>query len=239
MVNAARRRGALRINRAAFLISSLSPRRYPFLRSRYIRRQTARVSLRSSFYSRRYLDSLQLMERKNIMSIKVAIRSTLAAALFGLAFTATTPARADVEVGTLACRSPETTAYILVSGRAFSCIFTPAAGGPVQYYDAIIHRFGAQIGISSNVALTWAVFAPTPRVGPGALAGGYGGVSAGAAVGIGVGANGLVGGLNSFALQPLSVEGQTGLNVVATVTGLELHPIVPVRHRRHHRHYRR
>jgi hypothetical protein len=103
-------------------------------------------------------------------------------------------------------------------------------------------RFGAQIGISSDVTLAWAVFAPTPHVGPGALAGGYGGVSAGAAVGFGVGANGLVVGLNSFALQPLSVEGQTGLNVVATVTGLELHPVVPVRHHWHHRrhhHYRR
>jgi hypothetical protein len=188
------------------------------------------------------LDLSQSMERKNTMSIKVAIRSAFAAALFGLAFTATTPARADVEVGTLNCRSPGTTGYFLVSGRAFRCIYTPAAGGPVQYYEAVIHRFGAQIGISSDVTLAWAVFAPTPHVGPGALAGGYGGVSAGAAVGFGVGANGLVGGLNSFALQPLSVEGQTGLNVVATVTGLELHPVVPVRHHWHHRrhhHYRR
>ena len=154
------------------------------------------------------------------MSIKLAVRSALATALFGIAFTATTAARADVEVGTLSCRSPETAGYIVVSARAFGCIFTPAAGGPVQYYEAIIHRFGAQIGVSSNVVLAWAVFAPTPRVGPDALAGGYGGISAGAAVVVGVGANGLVGGLNSFALQPISVEGQTGLNVVATVTGL-------------------
>jgi hypothetical protein len=182
------------------------------------------------------------MERKNTMSIKFAIRSAFAAALFGLAFVTTTPARADVEVGTLSCRSPGTTGYFLVSGRAFRCIYTPAAGGPAQYYEAVIHRFGAQIGVSSDVALAWAVFAPTAHVGPGALAGGYGGVSAGAAVGVGVDANGLVGGLNSFALQPLSVEGQTGLNVVATVTGLELHSVVPARHHWHHRrhhHYRR
>jgi hypothetical protein len=179
------------------------------------------------------------MERKNFMSINLTIRSVFAATLFAVAFTATTPARADVEAGTLTCRSPETTGFILVSGRAFTCIFTPAAGGPVQYYDAIIHRFGAQIGVSSNVALAWAVFAPTARVSPGALAGGYGGVSAGAAIGVGVGANGLVGGLNSFALQPLSVESQTGLNFVATVTGLELQPVVPVRHYRHHRRHRR
>ena len=57
----------------------------------------------------------------------------------------------------------------------------------------------------------------------GALAGGYGGLSAGAAVGLGVGANALVGGLgNSFALQPVSLEGQSGLNAFAGVSSLEL-----------------
>jgi Protein of unknown function (DUF992) len=72
-------------------------------------------------------------------------------------------------------------------------------------------------------------------VGPGTLAGGYVGASAGAAVGVGVAANGLVGGLNtSFALQPISIEGQSGLNAIATVTGLDLRPVVPVRHHRRH-----
>jgi hypothetical protein len=83
-----------------------------------------------------------------------------------------------------------------------------------------------------------AIETPTPHVGPGSLAGGYGGVTAGAAVGVGAGANGLVGGANSFALQPLSVQGELGLNVIATVTGLELEPVLPAPHRRHHRHHR-
>ena len=81
------------------------------------------------------------------------------------------------------------------------------------------------------------MFAATSHLGAGALAGGYIGASGGAAIGVGVGANGLVGGLNnSFALQPVSVEGQTGLNVIATVTGLELRPVVPARRHRHRRH---
>ena len=157
----------------------------------------------------------------------------LAAALLGLA---ATPARADVEVGALNCRSSTTSAYILVSGQPFRCVFTPSSGGPLQYYQAVIYRLGAQIGFSNDVALGWIVFAPTPRVGPGSLAGGYGGLSAGAAVGVGAGANGLVGGANSFSLQPFSVQGETGLNIVATVTGLELTPVLPVRHRHHRRH---
>ncbi len=171
------------------------------------------------------------------MYIKRAVRSAFAVALVGMGLAVTTPARADVEVGMLSCRSLGTTSYIIVSDQPFNCIFTPSAGGPIQYYQATIHRVGAQVGFSSNVALGWAVFAPTPRVGPGALAGVYGGVSAAAAIGVGVGANGLVGGNNSFALQPVSVEGQSGLNVVATATRLELHP-VPVHHYRHRRHYR-
>ena len=173
------------------------------------------------------------------MFMKLAVRSAFAVVPFGIGLVVTTPARADVEVGILSCRSLATTTYIIVSDQPFHCIFTPSVGGPVQYYQANIHRVGAQAGFSSNVTLGWAVFAPTPRVGPGALAGIYGGVSAGAAIGVGVGANGLLGGNNSFALQPVSVEGQSGLNVVATATQLKLHPLtVPIHHYRHHRHYR-
>ena len=171
------------------------------------------------------------------MGIKRAVRSAFAVALIGIGLAVTTPARADVEVGLLSCRSAAAASYIIVSDQAFTCIFTPSAGGPVQYYQATIHRVGAQVGISSNVGLGWAVFAPTPRVAPGALAGIYGGFSAGAAIGVGAGANGLLGGNNSFALQPVSVEGQSGLNVIAAATQLELHPVpLPAHHYRHRRH---
>lgn len=173
-----------------------------------------------------------------MLCIKLAVRSALAVTLVGTGLAVTTPARADVEVGVLSCRSSGATSYVIVSDQPFNCVFTPGTGGPVQYYQATIHRVGAQIGFNNNVALGWAVFAPTPRVGPGALAGVYGGFSAGAAVGVGVGANGLVGANNSFALQPVSVEGQSGLNVVATATQLELRPVaLPVHHYRHHRHH--
>ena len=170
------------------------------------------------------------------MSIKFSACSAFAATLFGLALT-TMPAQAYVEAGMLNCRSLGTTGYIVYSARIFDCLFMPSSGAPPQYYQGNVQRFGAQIGFTNDVVLGWAVFAATSRVGPGALAGGYVGASGGAAVGVGVAANGLVGGLNnSFALQPISVEGQTGLNVIATVTGLDLRPVTPVRqHRRHRR----
>ena len=59
----------------------------------------------------------------------------------------------------------------------------------------------------------------------GALAGNYGGASAEATVGAGIGANVLVGGSDrTVALQPVSVQGQAGLNVAAGVAGLDLQP---------------
>lgn len=168
------------------------------------------------------------------MSIKFAVHAAFAVALAGLAVSATTPARADVEAGMLTCKSAQNGSYVVVSMRAFDCSFTPTVGGPVQHYSASVQRFGAQIGFDNNVTLAWAVFAATAHVGQGSLAGAYGGVSAGAAVGVGAAANGLYGGLNnSFTLQPLSVEGQTGLNVIATVTGLQLQSAAPARHKRH------
>jgi Protein of unknown function (DUF992) len=171
-----------------------------------------------------------------MMCIKLPVRAVFTVALFGALLAVASPARADVEVGTLSCRSLATASYVIVSDQPLKCIFTPSAGGPVQYYQGTIYRIGAQAGFSSNVALGWIVFAPTYQVGPGALAGVYGGVSAGAAIGVGVDANGLVGGSNSFALQPVSVEGQSGLNFVATATKLELQPVIgPVHHYRHRR----
>jgi len=45
-------------------------------------------------------------------------------------------------------------------------------------------------------------------------------------VGAGLGANVLVGGSDrTVALQPVAVQGQTGLNVAAGVTELELRPV--------------
>ena len=171
------------------------------------------------------------------MSFKLVARSAFAASLFGLVVTAmATPAQASVEAGQLSCRSQGNAGFIVFSARTFDCIFTPAAGGPAQHYQANVQRFGAQVGFSDDVVLGWTVFALTSRVGQGALNGGYVGASAGAAVGVGGSANGLVGGLNnSFALQPLSLQGETGLNVVAAVTGLELSGGEPVRRHRHHR----
>jgi hypothetical protein len=100
------------------------------------------------------------------------------------------------------------------------------------------------LGFTDQTRFSWAVNAPTGRLGRGDLAGNYGGVGANASVGVGGGGNFLVGGpANSYALQPISVQGQTGLNVAAGVADIELQPVRfayggPRRHiRRHHHHH--
>jgi hypothetical protein len=146
-----------------------------------------------------------------------------AALLFGLAASAdVATAQSRFSVGVLECRAGPSTSFLIGSIRDFDCLFQPV-DGPLQRYGATIQRLGIDLGWSNDAVMVWNVFAPTGVVGPGALSGTYGGVSAGAAVGIGLGANALAGGFdNSFALQPLSFEGQTGLNAFAGVSSLEL-----------------
>jgi uncharacterized protein DUF992 len=167
------------------------------------------------------------------MSTKLAARFAALASFIALFFTAAAPAQAS-EVGLLTCKSPQTTGYVLWSSTAYDCWFHSAVGGGTQHYTGVINRAGAEIGWSGNIHLAWLVIAASGKVGQGTLDGGYVGASAGAAVGVGARANALVGGLpNSFTLQPVSVEGETGLNVRATVTSLWLQSAGPHRKRHH------
>jgi hypothetical protein len=154
-------------------------------------------------------------------------------------------AQSRVQAGVLQCRGAGTTSFIVGSSHPLACEFN-AADGLRYRYDGIVRRVGLDVGFTQQSALGWAVFAPAHRIGPGDLAGNYGGVTAGAAVGVGGNANALVGGSNnSVSLQPLSFEGQTGLNVAVGVAGLELRPVfeepIPRRGRRslsHFHHHR-
>ena len=104
------------------------------------------------------------------------------------------------------------------------CIAPIAADGHREHYTGSISKFGVDIGYTEGGVLVWGVFAPTSDMRKGALEGDYAGASAQATVGVGVGANVLVGGLDkSIALQPLSVEGSKGLNVAAGIGSIWLH----------------
>jgi len=137
----------------------------------------------------------------------------------------TVPADAQprrVQVGTLACSISAGVGLVVASQRNVSCNFQPD-GGPPEAYTGTLTRIGVDVGFTAGGAMVWGVFADTNRF-AGMLAGTYAGATAEATVAAGLGANVLVGGSNrSVALQPLSVQGQVGLNVAAGVGALELH----------------
>jgi hypothetical protein len=139
-------------------------------------------------------------------------------------FAQETPAHAQsgVRIGTLGCNVAAGWGFVFGSSKALHCTLTPGWRHP-EHYAGTISKFGVDIGYTSGGVLVWAVFAPGPYVGPGALVGNYVGASASATVGMGVGANVLVGGSNrSISLQPLSIEGNTGLNVAAGIGAITL-----------------
>jgi Protein of unknown function (DUF992) len=151
----------------------------------------------------------------------------LAARLIGAigivaAFAVPALAQGGVNVGTLTCNASAGTGFVFGSSRALNCIFAPSPGRR-ERYTGTIDKFGVDIGYTAAAVIVWGVIAPTANLGPGSLAGNYAGASAGAAVGAGLGANALIGGSNQqIALQPLSIEGQTGLNVAAGIASIVL-----------------
>ncbi|KAA0075183.1 DUF992 domain-containing protein [Tardiphaga sp. P9-11] len=129
-----------------------------------------------------------------------------------------------VQLGVLNCRGGASMGFVVGSVTNLGCVLTNA-GRPDQPYVATVRKVGLDLGITEQTALSWAVFAPVNYAGQGDLSGNYAGAQGSASFGVGLGANVLVGGSsNSIALQPLSLQGSTGLNIAAGLQSLELRP---------------
>jgi hypothetical protein len=153
-----------------------------------------------------------------------ALAATVLAATLGVTGPAAAQSVQRVKAGTLSCDISAGIGLIIGSQKQVTCMFTPSQAGPREVYVGNITKFGLDLGVTTGGQMAWAVYAPTTRR-FGALAGSYGGASAEATVGVGAGVNVLVGGSDrTVMLQPVSIEGQTGINVAAGVTGLELVP---------------
>jgi Protein of unknown function (DUF992) len=168
--------------------------------------------------------------------------STLAIAIASLvASIASANALPPVRAGVLECRGGQNVGFVVGSLTSLECVFQGQGRRP-EAYVATVRRFGVDLGVTEQTRFQWAVNAPNSRLGRGELAGTYGGIGANASIGVGGGGNFLVGGpANAYALQPISVQGQTGFNVAAGVAGIELEPVVlaPGGHRWHHLRHRR
>jgi hypothetical protein len=146
----------------------------------------------------------------------------LGLAVGAMAFGRPALAQANVQVGTLTCNVSGGWGFVFGSSKAVRCTFAHAGGRPERYAGSI-NKFGVDIGYTQGGVLVWAVFAPSSNLAPGALSGNYVGATGSATVGVGAGANVLVGGSNrTISLQPVSIEGNTGLNVAAGIGAINL-----------------
>jgi len=127
------------------------------------------------------------------------------------------PAPAGIKIGSLTCNVSSGFGFIFGSSKELKCTYASNSGSG-EHYTGTFSKYGLDIGYADNATLVWGVVAPTSDVRPGSLEGDYAGATAGATVVVGLGANVLIGGLDkSIALQPVSVQGNTGLNIAAGV----------------------
>ena len=175
--------------------------------------------------------------------------------LFGVALTTLVASLAGAnaqqqprtQIGVLECEGGQNVGFVVGSVTSLECVFQGDGRRP-EGYVATIHRFGVDLGFTQQTKFAWAAYGPTNEIGRGGLTGRYGGVGANASVGVGFGGNFLLGGNgNAYVLQPVSLQGQTGLNVAAGIADIELQPVHAASmhsgyhrhsHHRHHRHHR-
>jgi hypothetical protein len=153
------------------------------------------------------------------------LRRGIAVAALLMVVASLEPASAQrVRVGVLNCDISAGLGLFLGSQRQLVCTFTSdRPGGLSEVYHGSITRIGLDIGVTAGAQMVWAVYSEYVGGTPGSLAGDYVGASGEATIAAGLGANVLVGGSNrSVALQPLSVQGQVGLNVAVGVADLRL-----------------
>ena len=131
----------------------------------------------------------------------------------------------SVRQGMLSCRTAPSIGLLVGSTQRLACQFRSNTGW-TQDYVGRMNRIGLDIGVTAGGAMAWAVLGSSSALQPGALTGRFVGASGEISVGVGAGANILVGGTaQSVSLQPLSLEGQIGLNLALGVAGLTLTPV--------------
>jgi Protein of unknown function (DUF992) len=146
-------------------------------------------------------------------------------AAIGLLASGATASAQNVRAGTLTCQGQGSVGLILGSNERLLCTYQPAAGGPARQYTGRITRLGLDLGIRGKSIIVWGVLASSKQLPGEALTGEFVGAAADASLGLGAGAQVLVGGTRkSIVLQPLSVKASVGVNLAAGVAGLRLTP---------------
>ena len=155
------------------------------------------------------------------------MKKLFAAALAAVALSvAAAPAQAEsrVQVGRLSCTVDAGVGLIVTSQKDMTCKFI-RKGHKTEVYEGTITKVGIDIGFTDTTQIEWLVFSGSAaNVKKRSLAGTYVGGSSEATIGVGLGSNWLIGGSrNGFALQPWSIQAQTGLNASLAFARLTLY----------------
>jgi hypothetical protein len=173
------------------------------------------------FRSNAAIGRLRVLARAATSGIRL---SAMACALLAvLVVSATAQVGPPFRVGGLTCNTGPRVGLVLGSRQDMRCVFVANATGQQYIYTGTIRRLGVDIGVTRGGTLFWAVFARNSQIGRGTLRGSYVGASGNVALGLGLGAKVLIGGSRrTITLQPLSVEGQIGINLALGVANLVL-----------------
>jgi len=199
-------------------------------RSKKLEPASAMISTRQlswAFAMIAFVDSYRRLTSMNDILERLMPKNHLSLGICALAIVFAMPAMAQtrsVRVGGLTCDTGPRVGLLIGSRQRMNCVFRSNTTGQQYRYRGRITRLGVDVGISRGGRLFWGVFAPTAHIGPGALRGTYVGAGGNASLGLGLGANVLVGGSHrTISLQPLSIEGQVGVNLALGVAGLRLY----------------
>jgi len=137
-------------------------------------------------------------------------------------------AQSRTKIGELDCFVAEGTGYVIGSEKDISCTLYDGQGEVIEHYIGELKKYGIDVGFTRESKLRWSVHVPVDQTyQPGILEGTYTGASATAALAIGLGASVLIGGLSdNYALQPLKLAQQEGINIALGITRMELRSVL-------------
>lgn len=142
----------------------------------------------------------------------------------GLLTAGSAQAESRIEVGRLSCDVDPGIGLVLGSQKHLTCKFI-RDGHRTEIYEGTVTKVGLDVGFTDRTHIEWLVFSGSAaNVKRRSLAGTYVGGSSEATIGVGLGSNWLIGGTRrGFALQPWSIQAQTGLNLSVAFAGLTLY----------------
>jgi len=168
-----------------------------------------------------------LMFRPYVCSQSWSFACRLVVLTVGLLLAGAAQAQDSAKIGTLECFVAEGSGFLVGSSKDISCTLYGTDDEPLENYIGELKKYGVDIGFTRETLLVWSVFVPhNSSYQPGSLAGNFAGASASASVAVGLGASVLIGGLSeNFALQPIKLNRQKGVNIAVGITRMELRSI--------------